>query len=113
MKSEVKEQWVAALRSGKYKQTRNCLRDTDGFCCLGVLCDLHARETNNEWVPTIGGGSSYLERRVVLPLEVMVWAGLPDNDPCAGDDYNNETLGGINDMGVTFNKIADLIEREL
>ena len=33
--------WVEALRSGKYKQTRNKLRSRNGaYCCLGVVCEL-------------------------------------------------------------------------
>jgi hypothetical protein len=41
MKSELKQQWVTALRSGKYKQGEGALRDqNDQHCCLGVLCDL-------------------------------------------------------------------------
>lgn len=40
MNPEVKERWVAALRSGKYRQTRGTLNEGDvSFCCLGVLCD--------------------------------------------------------------------------
>ena len=31
---------VAALRSGKYKQCTGALRKDDGFCCLGVACDV-------------------------------------------------------------------------
>lgn len=49
MNSAVKEKWLAALRSGRYKQGRGALaqHDDDGdmlFCCLGVLCDLYAEE---------------------------------------------------------------------
>lgn len=40
MDKELKAKWVAALRSGEYKQTTETLRDGDGFCCLGVLLDL-------------------------------------------------------------------------
>ena len=45
MNKEVKQQWVAALRSGEYKQGKNALRrqyegEDAEFCCLGVLCDL-------------------------------------------------------------------------
>ena len=45
------QKWVDALRSGEYKQTRGALRgDDEGnepkFCCLGVACDLYAKETN-------------------------------------------------------------------
>ena len=38
--------WVTALRSGKYKQTRTCLNDEKGFCCLGVACDLFIDEAD-------------------------------------------------------------------
>lgn len=40
MKPELKENWIKALRSGKYTQTSNHLRVNDGYCCLGVLCDV-------------------------------------------------------------------------
>lgn len=49
MDPEAKAKWVAALRSGKYKQTQLALyrpvpgRYPAGYCCLGVLnevCDL-------------------------------------------------------------------------
>ena len=36
------EQWIAALRSGKYKQATGTLAKVDGsstaYCCLGVAC---------------------------------------------------------------------------
>lgn len=32
--------WIDALRSGVYKQTKQCLQDGRGFCCLGVACDI-------------------------------------------------------------------------
>lgn len=36
------EEWIAALRSGKYKQGRAALRNADDtYCCMGVLCDLY------------------------------------------------------------------------
>ena len=44
---ELVTKWIAALRSGQYKQARGSLRRTvgdfgedTGYCCLGVLCDL-------------------------------------------------------------------------
>lgn len=40
MNKEIKAKWIEALRSGKYIQVRNALRDRHGFCCLGVLCDI-------------------------------------------------------------------------
>lgn len=36
-----KENWIAALLSGKYEQGKACLRTADNkFCCLGVACDV-------------------------------------------------------------------------
>lgn len=32
------KQWIAALRSGLYSQTRDDLQNKAGFCCLGVAC---------------------------------------------------------------------------
>lgn len=46
MKKEIKAKWVAALRSGDYKQGCGALKgldkDTGQFdhCCLGVLCEV-------------------------------------------------------------------------
>ena len=39
MDTQIKEKWVTALRSGKYRQGHGQLRsEDDKFCCLGVLC---------------------------------------------------------------------------
>lgn len=36
---EQKQNWVDALRSGKYEQGTSSLRtDLGGYCCLGVFC---------------------------------------------------------------------------
>lgn len=41
MDADIRQQWVDALRSGKYEQGRRLLRDANGnYCCLGVLCDI-------------------------------------------------------------------------
>lgn len=32
--------WIKALRSGKYQQTHQKLQDSDGYCCLGVACEI-------------------------------------------------------------------------
>ena len=40
MDAELKAKWVQALRSGKYDQCKHTMKDTTGFCCLGVLMDI-------------------------------------------------------------------------
>lgn len=37
MPKAILDKWLAALRSGKYKQTQNHLEKDGGYCCLGVL----------------------------------------------------------------------------
>jgi ASC-1-like (ASCH) protein len=38
---ELKENWLNALKSGKYKQVNGQLKDYEGHCCLGVLAEIH------------------------------------------------------------------------
>lgn len=114
MNPKVKAKWLAALRSGEYKQTRDVLRDDDGFCCLGVLCDLHAQETGMQWGEAGGVNLIYPygDSRETLPAVVAEWADLYDGDPAIpGRDF--KTLGGLNDAGYSFTELADIIEKEL
>ena len=41
MPKEIKDKWIAALRSGEYKQAKHVMFDKvidgGGYCCLGVL----------------------------------------------------------------------------
>ena len=42
MKKELAQEWVDALRSGRYKKGKRKLKDhSGGYCCLGVLADMH------------------------------------------------------------------------
>lgn len=128
MKPEIKAKWLAALRSGEYLQGRDCLRSTrpddvdDAFCCLGVLCDLAAREGVVEWDGTDAHytdpqyGRGHWENNV-LPLPVMVWAGLAEDNPrvaCNVGGYTSANVASLNDEhGCTFSEIADWIEVSL
>ena len=106
MNEQVKEKWLNALRSGDYQQTRQYLHKEDGFCCLGVLCDLYGKEHNVEW--ELVNGDTYYEFQdepELLPLFVAEWAGV--------ERHRSFTLGELNDNGSTFNEIADLIEKHL
>lgn len=109
MSQEIKKQWVAALRSGEYKQGTGKLnlRAGSAFCCLGVLCDIYVKQTEVPWYKL-----NLSIRGEVLPLEVMKWADLKAANPIPGDGYNL-ALAHRNDTGETFEQIADLIEAEL
>jgi hypothetical protein len=111
MNPQIKQKWLNALRSGEYQQTQERLRKEDGFCCLGVLCDLYGKENNVEWQHNEVDGYFYEKNSAVLPLSVMEWA---DVDGRWGDICNRtETLARLNDRGSTFEQIANLIEEQL
>ncbi len=113
MDKKVKKQWVAALRGGKYKQTKSTLRDEDGYCCLGVLCQLHSDIVGvAEFVKT--GEYTYLDTPAVLPSEVRDWADIKfANGPRVTINGEILSLSHHNDTGRTFDQIADAIEAEL
>lgn len=133
MNSQVKEMWVNALRSGDYNQATGKLRTPEGFCCLGVLTDLYAKEKNKEWIfkdesqTTLPSFEYYTfeQSHDFLPMSVQIWAGLESNCPLVmiknedfqeeyGDDeYILQELSELNDDNLPFCKIADLIESQL
>jgi len=104
-------QWVAALRSGDYKQGAGQLRSSDNhFCCLGVLCNLHAMahpvvaEKERDVV-------TYNGQMGLLPSTVEEWAGMKSSDGTLYDaDGDLTDLASINDDGSSFIEIADIIE---
>src|SRR4051812_46870410 len=111
MKSEIKKKWVAALKSGEYKQGRLHLKKDNTYCCLGVLCDIHRKECSTGWIQQrtyMGSFLTYLGERYVLPLEVANWAGLEGSNPLIpGHNF----LASLNDIdSLNFEQIADLIE---
>ena len=113
MNPQIKQKWVSALRSGKYQQTKNRLHNEYGFCCLGVLCDLYGKENNVEWeISEDSGKYMFQNKGASLPSSVRKWADLEYLDPYVNYKKTN-TLVGLNDMGFTFNEIADLIEEHL
>jgi len=111
MKRTIALKWIAALRSGKYKQLTGALTNGDRteFCCLGVLCDISKQgkwdvdqyATKNSWAATL-----------TLPPKVMKWAGI---DNAEGEiTFKNKTLDllELNDTrGRSFKQLAAYIER--
>lgn len=42
---KIRENWIPALRSGKYPQGQLTLKHNDHYCCLGVLCEISPNVT--------------------------------------------------------------------
>ena len=93
MDQKLKQDWVEALRSGKYKQGRLALYKpcSEAYCCLGVLCKVAGKEC----YPKDDRGSGYNWIHTVLPGAIPRLADMNDRE------------------GKTFNEIADYIETNL
>lgn len=120
MNQQIKARWVEALRSGKYGQTSSYLSDSQGFCCLGVLCDLYIQDHPNtsEWrqydedsmfnifacnINTDDRQSSH----EILPYTVAKWAGFSEEViyPTSVKALTNEIINC--DITVRSNCISD------
>jgi len=99
MTQEFKNKWVAALRSGEYKQGFRRLYDYDdnSYCCVGVAHSL----------------CGVSQRILVHRYNLLV---LPDHESKEVNDLGISqlrVLANMNDRGKTFSEIADYIEQNL
>ena len=111
MNKRFAEKWAKALESGKYKQTRGRLYNGEGYCCLGVVCDLlGAKFKKNDselWV--VGRTQEYavlppsIKKKLNMKTANGVIKGFENSD---GDE---ESLVSFNDHGKTFPQIAKII----
>lgn len=105
MDPTLKAEWISALRSGEYKQSRLCLRNgaAEGFCCLGVLAAIQGAEWDNDRPIVNGHTISHDEGGWIredfaggLPLKLQ------------------QQLSNMNDNDrASFASIADYIEANL
>lgn len=87
--------WVAALRSGEYKQGKGCLHNDGKFCCLGV------------WLKVVKGKLSAVGDHITNNLYY---------DQMEREGIDTLTLASLNDdsfHGHSFPQIADWIEANL
>lgn len=90
----IKQKWVKALVSGKYRQGRLYLYDRNTYCCLGVLgavCGISNDAMDNAMMPDAVASRRY---------------------PKLNDDIAQD-LAILNDSGVPFDMIAGLIDSAL
>jgi hypothetical protein len=103
---KMKATWIAALRSGKYKQGRNRLaRNSEKpgeyeFCCMGVLGISQKRRLKNIL------NAEFLSEVNLCPAALLA------KDPDGTD--MEERLADFNDeRGWSFKRIATWIEKNL
>lgn len=119
MDEKLKAQWIAALRSGNYTQGQGQLRRTEWgdatYCCLGVLCDISDKGMwgNNTYYhngsySSVGIPASLVKHtiNVITPYDEPSEGPLPFTDRNGG----RLQLSTLNDTGMSFDQIADVIE---
>ena len=112
MNKEIKEKWIAALRSGNYAQGDEalCWNNSEklSYCCLGVLCDI-VNPTKWEHFGKDTQSLYHFENSVTgwdmptknfLETQGISWA-------------EAEILANMNDAGESFSNIATYIEERL
>ena len=104
------KKWINALRSGKFEQGRGYLNLFGKFCCLGIACEIFKDKTT-----AVGraktGPVLYNGREQLAPTYVMQSLCLYDRSGGDCVDYGN-ALAKMNDEGMSFPTIADLLENE-
>jgi hypothetical protein len=114
MRKSIKNKWVKALRSGKYKQGTGQLHSENeegkSFCCLGVLATI-VDPYQKTWEPTNGyfadeeSPGEWESPRHAVQARLLGKGGLGVGVA--------KKLGKFNDKGKSFKWIASYIERYL
>ena len=114
MNPKIKNKWINALMSGKFRQTQGTLREKGNkcvkYCCLGVLTKLYADETGRDFLDVA-------QEYDMLPVEVIIWAGLNERDPVVKNEKTEKertTCSALNDIELlSFKEIAKIIKEQL
>lgn len=103
--------WIAALRSGKYKQGQKWLNKSGALCCLGVACEVMGMTSEPS---NMGGGViqyGYSKMTWNAPGETVIHFGLWDGNGAPTLGIKAFALTALNDAkNYTFAAIADELE---
>lgn len=103
-------EWITVLRSGKFKQAKGKLQRDEGYCCLGVACELFADKYTR-------GSEGFLHGET--PRTAF---GAPGwLEAIGSEQFNGALLADLNDRGLnipgetkvkplTFDEIADILQ---
>ena len=109
----IKDMWVKALKSGEFKQGTEFLERDGKYCALGILSLLSLVEgqcTYNQ----VDGLGRFDNKRYTLSYNTLTWAGMDLENFKAEVIYEGEltSIADLNDRGLSFQKLAQIIERK-
>lgn len=127
----IEQMWIPALESDTYQQTRNRLHDDQGYCCLGVACELipgvtWSKETSyhDGYVVILNGQTLNEDVEVPKRFRSQIgmggnWIDLPPGRTLGDvldanqmkvmglrDDVRHLPVALMNDTGSSFREIA-------
>jgi hypothetical protein len=110
MDAESKQKWIAALRSGDYKQARATLHHDGSYCCLGVWCAVNGYTVGEDSIIEDGDTKPY-SGFLVAPDGSRQDCELVVKSEAIGVSTEMQMdLATMNDNGASFSDIADWIE---
>jgi hypothetical protein len=95
--------WIDALKSGRYAQCQNTLKDETGYCCLGVLGDVLLN-------PEYGKCNAFTYYANFKQYDYKSFVALPAQ---VLSHNIQKTLMDMNDNGKSFEEIADYIQENV
>lgn len=104
--------WVRALESGKYEQTSGNLKTDEGFCCLGVACNLVdpnawvLSKINEDGTPIIDWDEAY---SFEIPDYYGTYVGLP---PAPVWDEKLKLRTNDGGLQIEFENLSDEVREE-
>ena len=112
MNKTIKKKWLKALRSGRYKQGKQYLRNSDNtYCCLGVLAKVMGRRWRKD---SSGIDYALVDKSCTLNLDGVCLLPPAVMEAARINPKIQNYLSTKNDSGDwPFNRIADWIERHL
>lgn len=109
------EEWISALESGKYRQTKETLCETKNkryyYCCLGLLSRIQGRLKN--------GCDGVNGETIMLSVDNPLYSFLTNTGLFQGCVQIHskgrvmveaDVLSHLNDLGLTFKEIAKIIK---
>jgi len=109
---------VEALRSGEFQQGNGQLERTASdatpkHCCLGVACRVAMRDGLDLEVDESRLNTRFDEQQYYAPSSIVEWYGFRSNHGGRVGCGAATDLAHLNDSGLSFAEIADVIEAEL